>query len=110
MPSDLDESSPSEALPDDPPLGGERLVLRDMLATFERDLIVTVLLAAGGNQKRAAKALGVLPTTFQEKLKRFGLINPRPGVRARRGERARPRGRGVPTDGIHHPPPTEDQE
>ena len=46
-----------------------------MLLSFERNLIVTVMVAANGNQKRAAEALGVLPTTFQEKLKRFGLIN-----------------------------------
>lgn len=72
----------------DPPLGdepgsGERLVLRDILNDFERNLIATVLFAAGGNQKRAAEALGVLPTTFQEKLKRFGFINHRFGQRTR---------------------------
>jgi DNA-binding NtrC family response regulator len=29
--------------------------------------------AAGGNQRQAARALGVLPTTLNEKLKRLGL-------------------------------------
>jgi len=55
----------------------DRLVLRDLLASFERNLIVAALLAAGGNQKRAAAALGVLPTTLSEKLRRFGLIAPK---------------------------------
>lgn len=55
----------------------QRLVLRDLLATFEKGLIVTALLAAGGSQKRAAVALGVLPTTLQQKLKRFGLVHRR---------------------------------
>jgi len=67
---------------------GDRLVLRDILASFERSLIVAALLAAGGNQRRAAKALGVLPTTLQEKLKRFGLLDERFGRRARHGGRA----------------------
>lgn len=66
--------------------GEERLVLRDVLAGFERSLILAALLAAEGNQRRAAKALGVLPTTLQEKLKRFGLRDERFG-------RGRPKGR-----------------
>ena len=67
---------------------GDRLVLRDILASFEKSLIVAALLAAGGNQRRAATALGVLPTTLQEKLKRFGLLDDRFGRRARPGGRA----------------------
>jgi len=67
---------------------GDRLVLRDILASFERSLIVAALLAAGGSQRRAATALGVLPTTLQEKLKRFGLLDERFGRRARLGGRA----------------------
>lgn len=86
MSSDLaDPHFESSSVPES--LGGERLVLRDMLLSFERNLILTVLVAANGNQKRAADALGVLPTTFQEKLKRFGLINQRQGQRGRAGDR-----------------------
>jgi DNA-binding NtrC family response regulator len=87
MSSDLADPSlfESPAGPEFP--GGERLVLRDMLLSFERNLILTVLVAANGNQKRAAEALGVLPTTLQEKLKRFGLIHQRRGQRGRAGER-----------------------
>ncbi|HRB11386.1 MAG TPA: helix-turn-helix domain-containing protein [Vicinamibacteria bacterium] len=76
---------------------GDRLVLRDILASFERSLIVAALLAAGGNQKRAATALGVLPTTLQEKLKRFGLLEDR------FGRRARPRGRAAHPGDNHGP-------
>ena len=32
------------------------------------------LLAEGGNQRRAAAALGLLPTTLHEKMKRLGLL------------------------------------
>jgi DNA-binding NtrC family response regulator len=66
----------------------ERLVLRDVLAQFEKNLILAALFAAGGNQRRAATALGVLPTTLQEKLKRFGLLSPGSSRAARAGERA----------------------
>ena len=96
MPSPLAEVSRVASRPDPEPASAERLVLRDMLANFERDLIATVLFAAGGNQKRAADALGVLPTTFQEKLKRFGLINQRSERRAPRGVRACVQGEPTP--------------
>ena len=105
MPGHLAEPSLYDSSSDLASAGGERLVLRDMLLSFERNLILTVLLAADGNQKRAAEALGVLPTTFQEKLKRFGLVNQRPGRHARSGER-----RAAPGDSngllqeVHHPP------
>jgi DNA-binding NtrC family response regulator len=88
MSSDLADPARFELESGIEPSSSDRLVLRDILANFERDLIVTVLFAAGGNQKRAALALGVLPTTFQEKLKRFGIVNQRLGRRMRSGERA----------------------
>lgn len=62
--------------------------LRDLVASFERELILAALHAAGGNQKRAAEALGVLPTTLQEKLKRLGIATPRSAKGVRGGERA----------------------
>ena len=105
MSSDLADPSLFDSSPGLEPSGGERLVLRDMLLSFERNLIVTVMVAANGNQKRAAEALGVLPTTFQEKLKRFGLINQRFGRRARRGERAPVQGDSIrPPQEAHQPP------
>jgi DNA-binding NtrC family response regulator len=43
------------------------------VAEYERSLILAALRDAGGNQRRAARALGVLPTTLNEKMKRLGL-------------------------------------
>lgn len=48
--------------------------LKDLVADYERQLIETALSANSGNQRRAAAALGVLPTTLHEKMKRLGLI------------------------------------
>lgn len=47
--------------------------LQDQLRRYERDLIVNALEAAGGHQRRAAAALGIRPTTLNEKMKRLGL-------------------------------------
>ena len=47
--------------------------LRDKLRDYERQLIVAALSAAGGNQRRAARSLGVLPSTLCEKMKRLGI-------------------------------------
>jgi len=107
MSGDLADPSLFESHSGLEPAGGERLVLRDMLYSFERNLILTVLVAAGGNQKRAAEALGVLPTTFQEKLKRFGLVNQRFGRRARRGERGAVQGDSIRPRLEAHQPPLE---
>jgi DNA-binding NtrC family response regulator len=48
--------------------------LKAKVAAFERRLIESALLAEGGNQRRAAAALGLLPTTLHEKMKRLGLL------------------------------------
>ncbi len=47
--------------------------LRTLLESYERQLIQAALAAAAGNQRRAARALGLLPTTLHEKMKRLGL-------------------------------------
>ena len=52
--------------------------LRDLLDEYERGLIRSALEKTGGNQRRAAAELGVLPTTLHEKLKRLGLRPPTP--------------------------------
>jgi transcriptional regulator with GAF, ATPase, and Fis domain len=44
-------------------------------------LLQSALTAAAGNQRRAAAALGLLPTTLHEKMKRLGLLR-RPEPRA----------------------------
>lgn len=51
-----------------------RQTLKDMLDAYERQIIEEALLASHGNQRRAARALGVLPTTLHEKMKRLGLL------------------------------------
>jgi DNA-binding NtrC family response regulator len=48
--------------------------LKAKVAAFERQLIESALLAEGGNQRRAAASLGLLPTTLHEKMKRLGLL------------------------------------
>ena len=48
--------------------------LKAKVAAFERQLIESALLAEGGNQRRAAAALGLLPTTLHEKMKRLGML------------------------------------
>ena len=48
--------------------------LKSMVDAYERQLIQSALTAAAGNQRRAAAALGLLPTTLHEKMKRLGLI------------------------------------
>ena len=47
--------------------------LKTLLEAYERQLIEEALTASAGNQRRAAAALGVLPTTLHEKMKRLGL-------------------------------------
>lgn len=57
------------------------LSLKAMVAGFERQVIASALCASGGNQKLAARILGVLPSTLHEKIKRLRLkpaMGPRP--------------------------------
>jgi two-component system response regulator HydG len=51
-----------------------RPTLKTLLESYERRVIEDALRAAEGNQRRAARALGVLPTTLHEKMKRLGLL------------------------------------
>jgi two-component system response regulator HydG len=53
---------------------GSRPTLKDLVDAYERHVIEDALRTASGNQRRAARALGVLPTTLHEKMKRLGLI------------------------------------
>jgi DNA-binding NtrC family response regulator len=52
--------------------------LKNLLDAYERRLIESALAASAGNQRRAAAALGVLPTTLHEKMKRLGLLRRSP--------------------------------
>ena len=51
--------------------------LKQLMAAYERNLILTALGASNWNQRRAAASLGVLPTTLLEKMRRLGIKNPR---------------------------------
>ncbi len=57
---------------------GSRPTLKTMVEAYERRIIEAALYAAEGNQRRAARALGVLPTTLHEKMKRLGLLQRNP--------------------------------
>jgi two-component system response regulator HydG len=52
-----------------------RPTLKALLAAYERRIIQEALHETRGNQRRAARALGVLPTTLHEKMKRLGILN-----------------------------------
>jgi two-component system response regulator HydG len=56
-------------------LHSSRPTLKMMLEAYERRIIEEALHATRGNQRRAAMALGVLPTTLHEKMKRLGLLH-----------------------------------
>ena len=60
---------------------GTSTSLKSLVDAYERQLIQSALTAASGNQRRAAAALGLLPTTLHEKMKRLGLLR-RPEPRA----------------------------
>jgi two-component system response regulator HydG len=53
---------------------GSRPTLKDLVEAYERHVIEDALRTTQGNQRRAARALGVLPTTLHEKMKRLGLL------------------------------------
>jgi DNA-binding NtrC family response regulator len=62
------------------------LDLKQLLENYERTLILQALAAATGHQRRAASALGILPTTLHEKMKRLGIPTRTAAARARAAE------------------------
>ena len=56
-----------------PPAPPARATLKSLLDDYERALILKALEEAGGHQRRAAAALGILPTTLNEKMRRLHL-------------------------------------
>lgn len=54
--------------------------LKGLLEGYERSLILAALGAVGGRQRSAARLLGILPTTFHEKMKRLGIRTHRVGT------------------------------
>jgi len=61
-----------------PSIGGSKL--KELVDAYERHLIESALSETDGNQRRAAAALGLLPTTLHEKMKRLGLLRRRQEV------------------------------
>ncbi len=62
---------------------GSRPTLKTLVEVYERQIIEEALRASKGNQRQAARALGVLPTTLHEKIKRLGIARqevPQPQV------------------------------
>jgi DNA-binding NtrC family response regulator len=47
--------------------------LKQLVEEYERALILKALADSGGHQRRAARALGVLPTTLNEKMRRLSI-------------------------------------
>jgi DNA-binding NtrC family response regulator len=79
--TDSDGSTPSSSAANGAASVPVRGDLRSRVLAYERELLLSALQAAGGNQRRAAAAVGLLPTTFHEKLKRHG-IRARPAADA----------------------------
>ena len=74
MKQDTTEQAMGAVMMDDEPAD-----LRSRVRAYERGLILAALESTGGNQRQAAAQLGLLATTFHEKLKRYG-IRPRPSA------------------------------
>ncbi|MFQ5767479.1 MAG: helix-turn-helix domain-containing protein [Acidobacteriota bacterium] len=55
------------------PAPAEGITLSQAVALYERRMIEAALRRAGGIQRQAARELGLLPTTLNEKIKRLGL-------------------------------------
>jgi len=49
------------------------LNLKELLETLEKDIILNALSRVGGNQKEAARILGIKYTTLNEKIKRYNI-------------------------------------
>ena len=57
----------------EPQNGSQPLGLQEEVQRYESELIRHALLRTGGNQRRAAKLLGVKVTTLNCKIKRLGI-------------------------------------
>ena len=51
----------------------EPIYLKALIEHIERNIICKVLLRARGNQKEAARILGIKYTTLNEKIKKYGI-------------------------------------
>jgi DNA-binding NtrC family response regulator len=74
-------TQPIEACPAEPNAPRR---LKELVDDYERELILKALAESGGHQRRAARALGVLPTTLNEKMRRLNLRPASAGSESRR--------------------------
>jgi DNA-binding NtrC family response regulator len=56
-----------------PKLAVEGQDLKTLVNDYERQLIMTALGATRGHQRRAARCLGISPSSLHEKMKRLGI-------------------------------------
>jgi DNA-binding NtrC family response regulator len=64
----------SEASRPKPPVEGRDL--KTLVNEYERQLILSALGATRGHQRRAARCLGISPSSLHEKMKRLGIRVP----------------------------------
>jgi len=69
----IDSGSFDSAQLPSPPLGS--MPLKEMVAEFQKSLIIRALDQAGWVQKEAAALLDVKPTTLNEMIKRYGILD-----------------------------------
>jgi DNA-binding NtrC family response regulator len=68
--------------------GGLKGIARKSAGIVEKKAIEDALAATGGNVSRAAKTLGISRATLQNKMKAYGLRQPKPGAPAARDDGA----------------------
>jgi two-component system, NtrC family, response regulator AtoC len=73
----VNNASPSASIIDPASISDPATPLRDQLADFERTRIISALERLGGNQRRAAKELGIPLRTLINRLETYGLPRPR---------------------------------
>jgi DNA-binding NtrC family response regulator len=68
-----EREDPSRADPRRPSPPAEARDLKTLVNEYERQLILSALGATRGHQRRAARCLGISPSSLHEKMKRLGI-------------------------------------
>ncbi len=76
LPEKISHSATLFEMPERPELTGEGLDFNNLVADFERGLLMKALKMSGGVKNRAAKLLCLNRTTLVEKLKRLNMNDP----------------------------------
>ncbi len=67
-------------VPPSPPRPVPDVDLPALVAGYERSLVLWALTRAGGQQRDAARLLGIRPSTLNEMMKRLGIVRPHDAV------------------------------